>query len=349
MRIRSLVLLLLILGPAVLSACLPGSASCIQPDVFCVGLVGEVGPLEDRAYNQSTWQGLEQARASGTADWIASIETKDRRDYLENLSTFAEAGYDVVVSVGSASSEALQTAAGQYPNTYFIGVDQSQPEEQDVLRNLTRLSFPEDQIGFLAGALAAMMSQTGRVGAICASDASPAMLRYGNGFSEGVASVDPEITATVLFNEQASLADSFDDPEWGAEMANTLIDSGVDVIFGVGGTTGSNAILAAAMRGVYGIGADNDQYVNLPVAGPRILSSVLKDIPGAVETLLQLARAAQRGEAIFPAGSSTGQVSLAPYHDLDLLVPDEVKSRMNELLQDLITGEVQTGVDSSLP
>jgi basic membrane protein A len=349
MKIRSLALFLLVLVPAVLTACQPKSANCIQPDVFCVGLVGEVGPLEDRAFNQSTWQGLEQARANGTADWIASIETKDRRDYLENLRTFAEAGYDVIVAVGSGSSDALYTAAGQFPNSFFIGVDQPQPEEQTVLRNLTRLSFPEEQLGFLAGALAAMLSETGRVGAVCASDLSPAMLRYGSGFTQGAEYIDAEVSATVVFNGQTGLADSFADPEWGAETANTLIDSGVDVIFGVGGTTGNNAIVAAAMRGVYGIGADNDQYYNLPVAAPRILSSVLKDIPDGVDVLLQLARAAQRGEAIFPAGSSTGQVALAPYHDLDQLVPDEVKTRMEDLLHALIAGEIQTGTDAPLP
>ena len=309
--------------------------------MFCVGLVTEAGILEDHAYNQAAWEGLLQARASGAADWVEAIESQDARDYTAHLRTFAEAGYDAVISVGESTSSALYSTAREHAGVYFIGVDQSQPAEQSVLRNLTRLSFPEDQLGFLAGALAAWMSESGRIGAICGSDALPAMQRYGSGFLQGAAFSVPGISATVLYHNQVGPQDSTADPEWGAEMANALIDSGVDVIFGTGGLTGSNALVAAASRGVYGIGADNDQYFSLPVAAPRLLSSVIKDIPQSVAGLIQLARLAQAGTAIFPAGTTHGGIGLAPFHDLQAAVPDDVKVGLASTLRALSAGEIR--------
>ena len=175
--VTALVLMLILLVPG----CASKSADCKQPEVFCVGLVTNVGLRNDRAYNQAAWEGIQQAKTNGVTDWVASIETVDARDYQENINVFAQAGYDVIVTVGDAMSAATRAAAKAYPETYFIGVDQDQSTNQDFSPNLTGLVFAEDQVGYLAGALAALMSKTGQIGAVCASDALPAMKRYGEG------------------------------------------------------------------------------------------------------------------------------------------------------------------------
>ena len=329
--------------------CVPKSYDCTQPDVFCVGLVTNVGRLDDRAYNQAAWEGIQQAKTIGVTDWVASIETVDARDFEENISVFAEADYDVIVTVGDAMGEATRAVAKAYPDSYFIGVDQDQSTQQDFSPNLTGLVFAEDQIGYLAGALAALMSKTGQIGAVCASDELPFMKRYGEGFLAGAAYINPDVQATVIYHNDVGLDKTFIDPEWGATKANSLIDNGADIIFGAGGTTGSNAVVAAAARGVYGIGTDVDQYYLLPVASPRILTSVLKVITPAVADLLREAREAQVQTGTFPAGNYYGQVGLAPYHDLDSSIPDEVKLRMTELNQALISGGIQTGGSSTNP
>lgn len=228
--------------------CASKSADCKQPDVFCVGLVTDTGRLDDHAYNQAAWEGIQQAKANGVTDWVASIQTVDARDYAENINVFAQAGYDVIVTVGDAMSNATRAAAIAYPNTYFIGVDQDQSTSQDFSPNLTGLVFAEDQIGYLAGALAAYMSKTGQIGAVCASDALPGMKQYGDGFLAGAAYIDPRIKATVIYHNDVGLDTTLVDPEWGAATANSLVDSGVDIIFGVGGDTGNNAIVAAVTR-----------------------------------------------------------------------------------------------------
>ena len=349
MKKLHLALVLLVMVGLFVPGCAPKSSDCGQPEVFCIGLVTDGGRLDDRAYNQAAWDGIQQAKSAGVANWIASIETVDARDYEENINVFGDAGYDVIVTVGSVMGDATRAAATAYPNSYFIGVDQDQSANQEFSPNLVGLVFPEDQIGYLAGALAALMSKTGQIGAVCASDALPFMKRYGEGFLAGAAYIKPEVKATVIYHNDVGLDKTFVDPEWGAAKANSLIDTGVDIIFGIGGTTGSNAIVAAVMRGAYGIGADTDEYYALPVAAPHLYTSVLKLIaPGIVE-LIKAAKDAQAQTSVFPSGNFMGQVGLAPYHDLDSSVPDEIKLRMSELNQALHSGVIQTGVSATNP
>jgi basic membrane protein A len=331
-------------GVMIASGCAPISLDCAQPEVFCVGLVTEVGQRDDLAINQAAWEGIQQARSEGIADWIASIETIDARDYELNIQVFVEAGYDLIVTVGTEASAAMIAAAQQFPDSYFIGTDQRQSGNQIGFPNLTWLVYPEDQLGFLAGALAAAMTQTGRVGAVCGSDAWLPMKNYDDGFMAGAQYINPEVKATVAYHNDVGFAKSFSDPECGAAAAITLLDSGVDIFFGVGGTTGSNAVVTAAERGGYAIGADVDQYHLLPVASPRILTSVLKVIPGVLVDLLRSAREAQNQTAIFPFGNFDGPVGLAPYHDLASFVPGEVKQQLTDLTRSLVSGELESSM-----
>lgn len=349
MKRSSLLVAVLLAALLFVPGCVPKSANCKQPDVFCVGLVTDGGRRDDRAYNQAVWEGIQQARTSGAADWIAPIETVDTRDYSENIKTFAEAGYDVIVTVGSAMSDATRVAAKAYPDTFFIGVDQDQSANQDFSPRLVGLVFAEDQIGYLAGALAAWMSKTGQVGALCASDAFPSMKRYGEGFLAGAAYANPDATATVIYHNEVDLDKSLNDPAWGAAEANSLIDSGVDIIFGIGGETGNNAIVAAVARGAYAVGADTDQFYALPVAAPHLYVSIEKQIASGVAELIKAARGAQAGGSVFPVGNYLGQVGLSPYHDLASSIPDEIKLRMTSLNLALLTGETQTGITGTNP
>ena len=328
---------------------MPKLSDCKQPDVFCVGLVTNVGRRDDRAYNQAAWEGLQQARSSGVASWVASIETVDSRDYEENINVFAQAGYDVIVTVGSAMSDATRAAAKGYPDSFFIGLDQDQSANQDFSPNLTGLVFAEDQIGYLAGALAGLMSKTGQIGAVCASDAMPSMQKYGEGFLAGAAGISPPVKATVIYHNDVGLDKTFEDPEWGAATANALVDAGADIIFGIGGATGNNAIVTAVTRGAYGIGADTDQYYALPVAAPHLYVSVLKLIAPGIAELIKTARDAQAGSSVFPSGNFEGQVGLSTYHDLVSSVPDEVKLYMTGLNQAFLSGEIQTGISLTNP
>ena len=338
---RALVILLFIYLDS--SGCTSMSMDCAKLEDFCVGLVTEVGRRDDRAYNQAAWEGILQAKSDGVADWTATIETMDSRDYDDNIRVFAEANYDVIVTVGTDSNEATYTAAGQYPNINFIGADQRQSENLNRLTNLAWLVFPEDQLGFLAGALAAEMTKSGRVGAVCGSDAWLPMKSYGEGFIAGALFIDPDVKVTTTYHNDVGLDETFTDPMWGTAIANSLVAEGADIIFGVGGTTGSDAIVAAVMGNAFGIGVDIDEHYTLPSAAPRLYTSVVKLIAPSVTGLIKAAKEAQIQTSVFPAGNYLGQVGLAPYHAMASSIPDDVKMRMSDLVVTLRSGEVQTG------
>jgi basic membrane protein A len=326
------------------AGCAPKALQCEDPEVFCVGLVTEKGRLADRSYNQAAWDGVQQAKSAGVTDWVASIETVDIRDYEANIDVFVQAKFDVIVTIGADMAPATLAAANANPEMYFIGVDQDQSANQEFSPNLVGLIFPEDQIGYLAGALAASLTKTGLIGAVLGSDTLPAMQRYGQGFINGASSVRPEVNARVIYHNDVAPEKSVDDPEWGAEQANTLADASVDIVFGAGGSTGSNALVGAVMRGAYAIGSDTDEYYSLPVAAPHLVTSAIKMIAPSVADLIQAAKDAQAQTAGFPSGNYEGQVELAPYHDLETFVPDELKVKLTELVRNLQSGDIQTGV-----
>jgi basic membrane protein A and related proteins len=325
-----------------LPACAPATADCTTGEMFCVGLVTDIGKINDKSFNQSCWDGLKQAGEELGAR-IEYIETANQKDYTVNIATFGDEGFDVIVTCGFQLGDATIAAAETYPETDFIGVDQFQTEAVD---GVAGLNFPEDKAGFLVGALAVMMSKSHIIGAVCGPDSVPAVWRLGEGYKAGAAYVD-EINATttevfVIYHDNDD--EAFIDPEWGAATAQSMIGQGADVIFGCGGPTGNGAVIAAAQADAYVIGVDTDQYLTLPEAALRMLSSAVKLITPGVFELIKLSK-----EGNFPSGNYFGDVDYAPYHDLDNEVPAEVKTMMEEINAGLRDGSIETNVPSVKP
>lgn len=337
------ILLITILSMIMLTGCAPATIDCARQDTFCVGLVtNNMGKVNDRSFNQSAWEAVQQAEDQLGAE-VHYIETVNAKDYAKNIAAFGEEKYDVIVTVGGAVADATRDAAALYPNTHFVAVDQFQEE---TVQGVAGLIFPEDQAGFLAGALAAMMSDSHQIGAVCASDGVPSIWRLGEGYRAGAAYVDRlRESATVVFviyND--SFNESFNQPEWGADTARAMMEQGADVIFGCGGLTGGGALVAAAKGNAYTIGVDTDQYWTLPEASSQMLSSVTKLIDPGVFELIQLAY-----EGSFPSGNYMGQVGYAPLHDLEHEVPPDVKEQMESIRIGLTDGSIETNVPSRKP
>ncbi|MCB0043793.1 MAG: BMP family ABC transporter substrate-binding protein, partial [Caldilinea sp.] len=166
----------------------------------------------------------------------------------------------VIVTVGFALGDATIEAATNNPDINFIGVDQFQVE---TLPNLTGLVFHEDQSGYLAGALAAHLSETGTIAAVLGTDLVPPVVAFNEGYLAGAAAVNPDINIISTYHP-GGLDVAFVDPEWGAATARQALDQGADVVFGAGGITGNGAlqeVAAAADAGntVFCIGVDTDQ------------------------------------------------------------------------------------------
>lgn len=307
---------------------------CTSPDVLCVGLVTDVGEVDDKSFNQSAWEGVQRA-ADELGAQVKYIETKDAKDYGSNIALFADQGYDVIVTVGFALGQATVEAAQQYPDIKFIGVDQFQGE---AVPNVAGLIFAEDKAGFLAGALAAQLSETGTVAAVLGTDLVPPVVAFKEGYENGARYINPDINLISTYHP-GGLDVAFTDPEWGATTAKQAIDQGADVVFGAGGKTGNGALIEVASHsGVYCIGVDSDQWETVPEAHPCLVSSAMKLITPGVFDLISMAK-----NGSFPAGNFVGEVGLAPFHDFDGTVPQEVKDKLAEIDKGLQDGSISTG------
>ncbi len=308
---------------------------------FKVGLVTDVGRVNDRSFNQSAWEGvLEAAEVLGLAeDDIKYIETQDAKDYADNMQQFIDADYNVIVSVGFALGDATTTAAKENPDVFFIGVDQFQGE---AMPNLAGLIFNEDHSGYLAGVLAGSLSQTGTIAAVLGTDLVPPVVAFNEGYVAGAQSVNPDINVISTYHP-GEISQAFVDPEWGAATAKQALDQGADVIFGAGGITGNGALQEIATADgagetVFCIGVDTDQWNTVPAAQPCLVSSAMKLItPGVVE----LVTMASEGE--FPGGNYFGDADLAPFHDFDDMIPQELKDLLEATKAGLIDGSIDTG------
>lgn len=301
-----------------------------------IGLVTDVGKIDDKSFNQSAWEGVKQAEKELKAS-VKYIETTDPKDYEKNIEQFAKDKYNVIVTVGFGLGEATTAAAKKYPDIRFIGVDQFQAPGTE-LPNLAGLIFDEDKAGFLAGALAAQMSKSGTVGQVLGTDVVPPVVKFGRGYEAGAKFARQDIKVLTWYHP-GGLARGFSDPEEGKKQAQQMISQGADVIFGAGGTTGNGALLACADRNVLAIGVDTDQFLTVEQAQKVLLSSAMKLItPGVFDSV----KSVQAGS--FKGGNVTGSVGLAPFHNLDSQVPQPVKDKLRQIDAGLKDGSLKTNV-----
>ncbi|MGH2536212.1 MAG: BMP family ABC transporter substrate-binding protein [Candidatus Promineifilaceae bacterium] len=333
-RLLLMVVSLVVLSLALAACTAAGGGNCSDEDVLCVGLVTDVGEIDDKSFNQSAWQGVQQVEADLGAT-VNFIETADATDYATNIAQFADQNYDVIVTVGFALGEATLAAAAEYPEINFIGVDQFQATPVD---NVAGLIFPEDKSGFLAGALAGMLSESGTIAAVLGTDLVPPVVAFKEGYEAGAAQVTPDINVISTYHP-GGLDVAFTDPEWGATTAEQAIDQGADVVFGAGGKTGNGALIATAgHEGLYCIGVDTDQWETVPEAHSCLVSSAMKLITPGVFNLIQMSQ-----EGSFPPGNFVGEVGLAPFHDFDASISQEIKDTLAELDAGLADGSISTG------
>jgi basic membrane protein A len=334
-RAGAMAALVLMVAP-VLAAC--GGASTATPAAakLKVGLVTDVGRLNDKSFNETSWNGVQQAQQQLGVD-VNYVETADPKDYAKNIQQFVSQNYDVVVTVGFNLTQATTDAAKANPKIKFIGVDQFQTA---TIPNLAGLVFEEDKAGYLAGVLAAAVSKTNNIGAVCGTDDVPPVWRYCEGYKAGAKSVNPSETVQVTYHSDVDITKTFNDPDWGKTTALSMFDKGADVVFGAGGTTGNGAIFAATDRKLLAIGVDADQYFTIgdQYKGSLVTSAMKLLTPG----VFNLIKAVQDGS--FKGGNNIGTTGLAPYHDQDANVSAAAKAKVDAANKGLTDGTVKTCV-----
>lgn len=316
--------------------------TCYNLDLsdLSVGLVTDVGQIDDGSFNEGAWNGLLAVERCGAE--IDYIETQDSTDYADNIAEFAENDYDIIVTVGFALGEATIEAAAAYPEVRFIGVDQFQSEP---VAGVTGLVFREDQAGFLAGALAASLTESNTIAAVLGTDQVPPVVAFNEGFEAGALYVNPDLTIISTYHP-GGLDVAFTDPQWGAATARQAMDQGADVVFAAGGKTGNGGLIevaAAAAEGnpPYCIGVDSDQWLTVPEAHPCLVSSAMKLIDGGITTLI-----VQSVNGTIEDGNYFGLVGLAPFHDFEDMLPDALKAELEQIAVDLANGAIDTGYGS---
>lgn len=299
-----------------------------------VGLVTDVGRINDRSFNQSAWEGVQEAQRELGAE-VKYIETKDAKDYEDNMRQFTDEGYDVIVTVGFALGDATLKMAQEYPDIVFIGVDQFQVE---AVPNVVGLIFREDHSGYLAGVLAAHLTKSDTIAAVLGTDLVPPVVAFKEGYEAGARATKPGINIISTYHP-GEISQAFTDPEWGAATTAQAIDQGADVIFAAGGMTGNGGLEEAATHeGVYCIGVDSDQWETVPGAHPCLVSSAMKLItPGVLEIITSVRDGSHTG------GNFIGGAGLAPFHDFEDQIPQEVKDDLERIDRGLQDGTISTG------
>ena len=327
-------LLLVSCGPSLPEGCEQGDLK--------VGMVSDVGGIDDASFNQNTWDGLEQADNELTV-CSKFIESQAQADYEKNITEFAEQGYDLVITVGFLLGDATAKMAEQYPDVKFgivdFAYDPPIDNVQGIVFNTDEAAFP---VGYLAAAWADMQDpddpQVGYVGGMQIPPVEIFIVAY----ESGVAYYNEQHGADVQV--KGVYVGDFEAPDQGKIQGNSLIDEGVDVIFGVGGKTGNGGIAAAKERGKWGIGVDVDQYFTLPNEKDILITSCMKRLDNAVYSVVEGALTdAFGGGGVYVGTLTNGGVGMAPFHDYEDQIPDDIKQELDDIQQGIIDGTIDTG------
>jgi basic membrane protein A and related proteins len=245
-----------------------------------VGLVTDIGGLNDRSFNALANKGLQDAvKQLGVQGRV--LISKSNADYVPNMTTLAQQKYDLVIAVGFLMSEALNTVASKFPETNFAIVDFSQAGLKSKPKNVQGILFKEQEAGYLAGYIAALYAKDngGSISTV-GGQKIPPVDHYIAGFQAGAEKADPGVKTLNAYSQD------FVDQAKCKEIALDQISKGSKVVFQVAGQCGLGALDAAKEKSVQGIGVDADQSY----LGPQMLTSALKKIDVAVTRSIKAAQ-----------------------------------------------------------
>ncbi|MDP9310361.1 MAG: BMP family ABC transporter substrate-binding protein [Chloroflexota bacterium] len=305
-----------------------------------VALVTDVGKVNDGTFNQFAFQGLQRAEQELGAQ-IDYIETQQQGDYEKNLEQFASGDYDLVIGVGFLMGDAIKAAASRHPDVNFAIVDFAYGDNPPA--NVKGLVFQEDQAGYLAGTMAALVSQSNTIGVVGGIEEVPAVKKFVQGYEAGAKAQKPDISVRQVY------IPSFTDPAAGGEAARSMIAEGADVIFGAGGQTGSGAIQEAAKQGAFVIGVDQDEYTTTFRGGStegadKIVTSAIKRVDNAVFDTIQSVVEGNFSNELYVGTVENGGIDYAEAHDASAVVTADIKAKVDEVKEGLSNGSIQTGV-----
>ncbi|WP_204033454.1 BMP family lipoprotein [Micromonospora qiuiae] len=307
-------------------------------------MVTDVGGIDDKSFNASAWKGLQDAEAENSNIEIKHTASRAEADYEPNLTQYVNQKCDFILAVGGLMLESTKKIAEANPDQQF-GIVDANPG----VANVYPMEFDTAQAGFLAGYVAAGMSQSGKVGTYGGMKIPPVTI-FMDGFVDGVAHYNQAKSAKVQAlgwnkdTQNGSFTNSFEKQDEGKKVSDALVAQGADIIMPVAGGAGLGTTGAAQASGgkYHTIWVDVDGCESTPNC-PAILTTVVKNIPGAVKEAVLKAAGDEKlnAEQGFVGTLANDGVSLAPFHEYDSKVPAELKAELDKLKADIAAGTVK--------
>ena len=300
-------------------AAAPAAAAKIK-----IGMVTDVGGVNDKSFNQTSWEGLQALAAEDSRFEVNYLESKTDADYQTNINTFIDEKYDLIICVGYMLADATRAAAEANPDQKFAIIDDDTCAD---LPNVACLMFAQEQASYLVGLVAGSVTKSKVIGYVQGM-VFPSMNKFGVGFISGVLAVCPD--ATVLqYN-----ANNFGDSAGGSTAAKDMITKGADVIYHAAGGTGMGVIEACNEEGIWAIGVDTDQS-NL--APDHVITSAMKRVDVASQDISKAVADGTFASGVHLYDLSNGGVDLAPTRTH---IPAEVLAVVEQAKADIIAGKV---------
>ena len=289
-----------------------------------IGMVTDVGGVNDKSFNQTSWEGLQALAKEDSRFEVNYLESKTDADYQTNINTFIDEKYDLIICVGYMLADACRAAAEANPEQKFAIIDDDTCAD---LPNVACLMFAQEQASYLVGLVAGSVTESKVVGYVQGM-VFPSMNKFGVGFISGVLAVCPD--ATVLqYN-----ANNFGDSAGGSTAAKDMITKGADVIYHAAGGTGMGVIEACNEEGIWAIGVDTDQS-NL--APEHVITSAMKRVDVASQDISRAVADGKFVSGVHLYDLSNGGVDLAPTRTH---IPAEVLAVVEQAKADIIAGKI---------
>ncbi|GAA2135736.1 BMP family ABC transporter substrate-binding protein [Nocardioides koreensis] len=304
--------------------------------------VSDSGGFDDKSFNQTSLKGLTDAKAD-LGIQTAQVESNSDAEYADNIDALVKQGCNSITTVGFLLGDATEAAAKANPKVDFSIVDFGYAKPT---KNLKGLTFNTAEPSFLAGYLAAAESESGIVGTFGGLNI-PTVSIFMEGFRQGIDQYNKDNGADVKLlgwdGKDGSFLNTFDDKSKGQSVAEGMIQQGADIIFPVAGPAGLGGLQAAKDADIHAIWVDTDGCVSAAEYCDVLLTSVMKGMDVAVESAIKDSVDDKFSNDVFVGTLANGGVGLAPYHDADSAIDQDVKDKVEELKQQIIDGSLKVG------
>jgi basic membrane protein A len=321
-----------ILAAAIALTLLIGATACgsqkNENKTFSVGMVTDVGGVNDQSFNQSAWRGLQQLQQNVGAD-VSYLESKQESDYSTNLDRFTDKGSNVVWGIGFAMAEAIKSVAQKNPDINYGIIDNAYDNTPS---NVTGVIFRAQEAAFEVGYIAALKTQTNKVGFV-GGQTSNIIDQFQYGFQAGVAYGAKELNKDVSVSVQYT--DSFTDSAKGKATANKMYVDGCDIVFHAAGGCGTGVIEAAKDNNKFVIGVDSDQSYLAP---NNVITSALKRVDNIIEKVTAMKiNGEEIGGKNMTFGLSENGVGIPEEHKL---IGDEIYNKAKAVEKKIADGVI---------